>query len=594
MTVTSPASGASSAPDLPDCAPTARPAHSVTRRTTSPDATAGGGNRRLGLALLVIATAQLMVVLDGTIVNVALPHVQRALGFSGTGLEWVVNAYAVTFGGLLLLGGRAGDILGRRRVFVFGLLLFSGASLLGGFATSQWWLLTARAIQGAGGAVIAPTALALITTNFPEGRPRNRAFGVYAAMAGGGAAVGLLLGGVLTTYVSWRWVLFVNVPIGILVAAAALRVLAESPRRPGRIDAAGAVTGTGGVAILVYGLSKAATGSDGVSHWGDVQVVASLAAAAVLLVSFVLIEMRSSHPLLPMRLLADRNRSGAYLVMLCIGTALFGMFFFLTLFMQTVLGYSAIRTGVAYLPFAVGTVSSSSLASQLVARVGARPTIVAGTAAVAVGTFWFSRLTEHAGYAGQLLGPTLATSFGLGLVFVPLSLVALHNVAEQESGAAASMLNVGQQVGGAIGLALLGTVAWTAVAASIRTQVAQAAAAAKAGQPVPKPGTPPPASIVDHALAVGFSRAFLVSTAIALLALLIAVATIRVSRQELAGAVPAPQETTPQPPAPRPATPQPLAPRPAALQPAALQPATVQQPEDRAALAAAVRPCRFC
>jgi len=363
------------------------------------------------------------------------------------------------------------------------------------------------------------------------------------------------------------------------VAAAALRVLAESPRRPGRIDAAGAVTGTGGVALLVYGLSKAATGSDGVSHWGDVQVVASLTAAMVLLVSFVLIEMRSSHPLLPMRLLADRNRSGAYLVMLCIGTALFGMFFFLTLFMQTVLGYSAIRTAVAYLPFAVGTVSSSALASQLVARVGARPTIVAGTAAVAVGTFWFSRLTEHAGYAGQLLGPTLPTSFGLGLVFVPLSLVALHNVAEQDSGAAASMLNVGQQVGGAIGLALLGTVAWTAVAASIRTQVAQPAAAVpKAGQQVPKPGTPPPASIVDHALAVGFSRAFLVSTAIALLALLIAVATIRVRRQELTGAVPA-QEMTPQPLAP---------------QPAALQPATVQQPEDRAVLAAAVRPCRFC
>ena len=193
-------------------------------------------NRRLGLALLVIATAQLMVVLDATIVNVALPHVQRALGFSGTGLEWVVNAYAITFGGLLLLGGRAGDILGRRRVFVVGLLLFSGASLLGGFATSQWWLLTARAVQGAGGAVIAPTALALITTNFPQGGERNRAFSVYAAMASAGSAAGLLLGGILTTYASWRWVLFVNVPIGIVVAAAAPRVLAESPRRPGRVD----------------------------------------------------------------------------------------------------------------------------------------------------------------------------------------------------------------------------------------------------------------------------------------------------------------------------------------------------------------------
>src|SRR4029077_12697348 len=232
-TVTSPATGAGSVPDPPGYAPVPQSApgsRSVTGRAASP----GGSNRRLGLALLVIATAQLMVVLDATIVNVALPHVQRALGFSGTGLEWVVNAYAVTFGGLLLLGGRAGDIFGRRRVFVFGLLLFSAASLLGGFATSQWWLLTARAVQGVGGAVIAPTALALITTNFPEGGERNRAFSVYAAMAGAGSAVGLLLGGILTTYASWRWVMFVNVPIGIVVAFAAPRVLAESPRRPGR------------------------------------------------------------------------------------------------------------------------------------------------------------------------------------------------------------------------------------------------------------------------------------------------------------------------------------------------------------------------
>ena len=557
---------------------------------TSPAATAAGGNRRLGLALVVIATAQLMVVLDATIVNVALPHIQQALGFSGSGLEWVVNAYAVTFGGLLLLGGRAGDILGRRRVFVFGLLLFSAASLFGGFATSQAWLLTARAVQGVGGAVIAPTALALITTNFPEGRERNRAFGVYAAMAGAGSAVGLLLGGVLTTYASWRWVLFVNVPIGILVAAAAPRVLAESPRRPGRIDVAGAITGTGGIALLVYGLSKAATGPDGVSHWGDAQVLASLTASVVLLVSFVLIEMRSSRPLLPMRVLADRNRSGAYLIMLCVSTGLFGLFFFLTLFIQTVLGYSAIRSGIAYLPFAVGVVTASALASPLVPRIGPRPLILAGTAAVAGGMFWFSRLTEHAGYASQLLGPQLVTSFGLGLVFVPLALVALHNVAEQDSGVASSVLNAAQQVGGAIGLALLGTVAWTTVADSVRTQVAHAAAAAaKAGRPLPKPGTPPPASIYDHALTVGFSRAFLVAAGIGLLALLIAIATIRVRRQDLSGAGPAPQEGAPQPRAAGPAEPD-LG----AARPAAPPPGTVQRLEDRAALAAAARPCRFC
>jgi EmrB/QacA subfamily drug resistance transporter len=575
--VTLPAPGAGSPPSPPII----RSLRSETGRAGAPSATARGANRQLGLALLVIACAQLMVVLDGTIVNVALPNMQRALGFSGTGLEWVVNAYAVTFGGLLLLGGRAGDILGRRRVFVFGLLLFSGASLLGGFATSQWWLLAARSLQGVGGAVVAPTALALISTNFAEGAPRNRAFGVYAAMSGAGAAVGLLLGGVLTTYASWRWVLFVNVPIGILVAAAAPRVLAESPRRPGQVDLAGGITVTGGIALLVYGLSKAATGPDGVSHWGDAQVLASLAAAVVLLVSFVLIELRSSHPLLPPRLLADRNRSGAYLVMLCIGTALFGMFFFITLFMQTVLGYSAIRTGVAYLPFAVGTVLFSALASQLIPRAGARPLLLTGITAVAGGTFWFSRLTEHAGYAGSLLGPILLTSCGLGLVFVPLSLVALHKVTDRDSGVASSMLNVGQQVGGAIGLALLGTVAWTAVANSVRTQAAHAAAAAaKADQPLPKPGTPVPESIYQHALAAGFSQAFLVSTGIALLALLIAAVTIRVRRQELTSAAPAPQDAAPQ--------------QASVQQERAPQPAPLQQDEDRIALAAAIRPCRIC
>ena len=513
-----------------------------------------------------------MVVLDATIVNVALPHIQQALGFSGTGLEWVVNAYAITFGGLLLLGGRAGDILGRRRVFIFGLLLFSAASLFGGFATSQAWLLTARAIQGVGGAVIAPTALALITTNFPEGTERNRAFGVYAAMAGAGSATGLLLGGILTTYASWRWVLFVNVPIGIVVATAAPRVLSESPRRPGQVDVAGAITGCGGVALLVYGLSKAATGADGVSHWGDAQVLASLAASVVLLVSFVLIEMRSPRPLLPMRVLADRNRSGAYLIMLCVSTGLFGLFFFLTLFIQTVLGYSAIRAGIAYLPFAVGVVLASGLASQLVPRVGPRPLIVTGTAMVAGGMFWFSRLTEHASYAGDLLGPQIVSSLGLGLVFVPLALVALHKVAEQDSGIASSLLNTAQQVGGAIGLALLGTVAWTTVADSVRTQVGHASA------------TPPPTSVYYHALTVGFSRAFVVAAGIGLLALLIALATIRVRRQELSGVVPEPEEGAPQPAAPQSAVPQ----------SAALQPGIVQQHEDRAALAAAARPCRLC
>ena len=344
-----------------------------TRAAHPVGASAAGGHRSLGLALVVIAAAQLMVVLDSTIVNVALPHIQRALGFSGNGLEWVITAYALTFGGLLLLGGRAGDLLGRRRVFVAGLLLFSAGSLAGGLATSGAWLLAARAIQGMGGAMVAPTALALITTTFAEGPARNRAMGVYAAMSGGGAAVGLVAGGLLTTYLSWRWVFFVNVPIGIVVAAAAPFVLAESARRRGRFDLPGAIAGTGGVALLVYGLSNASTDQAGVSHWTDTKVVTSLAAAAVLLVTFVVIELRSRHALLPLRILANRSRSGAYLMMLLLATAMFGIFFFLTIFVQTVLGYSALKSGFAFLPFAGTIVVVSGIVSQLVARTGARP-----------------------------------------------------------------------------------------------------------------------------------------------------------------------------------------------------------------------------
>ena len=514
-----------------------------TGRARTPAATAGGGHRRLGLALFVIATAQLMVVLDAAIVNVALPHIQRALGFSGNGLEWVVTAYAVTFGGLLLLGGRSGDLLGRRRIFIWGLLLFSAASLLGGFATSASWLLAARAVQGVGGAMIAPTALALITTTFPEGPPRNRAMGVYAAMSGGGAAVGLVAGGLLTTYLSWRWVLFVNVPIGILVALVAPYVLAESSRQRGRFDLPGAITGTGGVALLVYGLSNASTDATGISHWGDTKVIVSLAAAAVLLVSFVVIEWRSRHALLPLRLLANRSRSGAYLIMLCLATAMFGIFFFLTIFVQEVLGYSALRSGLAFLPFAAMIVVMSGIVSQLISRTGARPLMLTGTVVAAGGMYWFSHLTEHSSYLGGLLGPMLVTSAGLGMLFVPLSLVALNRVRGEDSGVASSLLNTGQQVGGAIGLAALGTVTWTAVANNIKHQAAvAAAAAARTGHQLPagKTGGPVPAAMLHQALAVGISRGFLVAAGIAVLAFVVVVATIRIRRSDLTGATSAP------------------------------------------------------
>ena len=460
----------------------------------------------------MIATAQLMVVLDTTIVNVALPHIQDALHFSGSSLEWVVNGYTLAFGGLLLLGGRSGDLLGRRRIFIFGILLFSVASLLGGLAASQAWLLAARAVQGVGAAFAAPTALSLIAVTFPEGAARNRAMGVYAAMSVAGGSVGLIAGGLLVNYADWRWVLFVNVPIGILVVLLAPRVLSESQRRHGNFDLPGAVTASLGLAALVYGLSNAATGANGVSHWGDTKVIASLVAAAVLLAAFAVIEARASHPLLPVRVLRSRDRSGAYLIALCVGTALFGMFFFLTLFLQDVWGYSALKSGIAYLPIMATVMVMSGAASQLVPRVGARPLLIAGSVIAAGGLFWLSRLTEHSSYAGGVLGPMMVTAAGIGLMFVPMSLVALTKVADADAGVASSLLNTGQQVGGSIGLAVLGTVAWSAVASSLRSGSAQ-----------------------NHALAYGFSRGFVVSAAITLLTLVVALVMLRVRRADLAG-----------------------------------------------------------
>jgi EmrB/QacA subfamily drug resistance transporter len=501
---------------------------STTRSAAGPVAVAvTSTGRRPGVALFVIATAQLMVVLDTAIVNVALPHIQHALGFSGTGLEWVVNAYALTFGGLMLLGGRAGDLFGRRAMFIAGLALFTAASLAGGLATSQAWLLAARAVQGAGAAVVAPTALALITTTFPAGPQRNRAFGVYAAMAAAGGAVGLIAGGLLTSYVSWRWVLFVNVPIGALVALLAPRTLAESPRRSGRLDFPGVITGTGGVAALVYGLASAApSGADGTSHWGDAKVIVALAGAAAALAAFAVIEVRGRHPLLPVRLLANRSRTGANLAMLCTGAALLGMFFFLTLFLQVVWGYSALRAGLAYLPMTAAIGVTSGAAAQLVPRVGALPTLLTGSLAFGGGLYWLSRLSEHGSYLHTILGPTLVAGAGLGLLFVPLTVVAMAKVAESESGVAASLRNTGQQVGGSIGLALLGTVAFTVVANSARAghgarsaQLSQAARSA----------------IENHALTSGFGRAFVVAAGIMLLAALITAATIRIRKADLAG-----------------------------------------------------------
>jgi EmrB/QacA subfamily drug resistance transporter len=404
-------------------------------------------------------------------------------------------------------------------MFVVGLLLFSAASMAGGFATSQAWLLAARAVQGVGGAIVAPAALSLIATTFPEGPPRNRAVGVYAAMSGVGSAAGLLAGGLLVSYVSWRSVLFVNVPIGIAVALAALALLAETPRLSGRFDLPGAVTGTGGVAALVYGLSTAAPTSVGASHWGDPKVVAALTAGGLLLAAFAVTEARSLHPLLPARVLRDRDRLGANLIMLGVGTAIFGVFFFVNLFVQDVWGYSALKAGVAFLPLTVALLAASAAAAKLVSRIGARPLLLAGATACAGGMFWLSRITEHSTYATGLLAPSLVIGAGVGLLFVPLPLVALARVADADSGVASSLLNVGRQVGGAIGLAVLGTVAWTVTANSARLGNRHQSALAA----------------YQHALATGCDRAFLVAAAISLLILLTAIVAVRIPRSGLTG-----------------------------------------------------------
>jgi EmrB/QacA subfamily drug resistance transporter len=427
--------------------------------TTSTDLASGANSpghvRHPGLALLVIASAQLMVVLDATIVNIALPHIRTALHFSGIAeLSWVLNAYTLVFGGLLLLGGRAGDLFGRRRMFIVGVLLFALASLAGGFAWNKGWLLAMRALQGVGGAIASPTALSLIATTFDEGKARNRAFGVYAAVSGAGAAIGLILGGLLTDYLSWRWVLFVNAPIGVALAIAAPLVIAESPRASGRFALADALTSTLGMAALVYGFIHAAT--DG---WGNSVTIGSFVVAAVLLSSFVVMQARSSQPLMPLRIFHDRSRVGAYTVMLIIGAAVFAMFFFLTQYVQVVLGFSPIKAGLAFLPVSATIVVVAQVVSRLVHQLQPKLIIASGTVFGGLGLYSLSQLTPTSSYATHVLPSIILIAMGMGSIFVPITLAAVSAVAGEDTGIASAMLNVGQQVGGTVGLASLTTVA---------------------------------------------------------------------------------------------------------------------------------------
>jgi EmrB/QacA subfamily drug resistance transporter len=408
------------------------------------------------VALALLALTQFVVVLDAAIVNVALPSIGRALHFSQDDLSWVVNAYTLTFGGFLLLGGRLADLLGRRRLFIGGLVLFSLASLAGGLAQSDVWLVTARAAQGLGAALISPAALSLVTTMFAEGAERNRALGVWGAVAGSGGAAGVLLGGVLTQWAGWEWVLFVNVPIGLAAAALAPRLLPES-RDTGReraFDLAGAVSVTGGLALLVYALVDANN-----AGWASAQTLGLGAIALALLATFLVVESRTRHPLVPRSIFRLRTLRGANVVGLLIGMALFAMFFFQSLYMQQVLGYDALTTGLAYLPLALNIIVSAGVASALVTRIGFKPTLVAGLLLVAGGLVWLGQVSPDGSYVGDILFPGLLTAWGLGLSFVPVTIAAVTGTRDDEAGLASGLINTAQQVGGALGLAVLSAVA---------------------------------------------------------------------------------------------------------------------------------------
>jgi EmrB/QacA subfamily drug resistance transporter len=412
--------------------------------------------RAKNFALALLAMTQFVVVIDASIVNVALPSIGKGLSFSRADLSWVVNAYTLTFGGFLLLGGRLADLVGRRRMFMYGLVLFSIASLAGGLANSEGWLLGARAVQGLGAALVSPAALSLVTTTFSEGSERNRALGIWGAVAGAGGAAGVLLGGVLTSGLTWRWVLFVNVPIGAIAAALAPRVLVESRVEDVRrsFDIPGALTVTAGLSLLVYGLVDAVN-----AGWGSAATLLKLAGAALLLIAFVVIELRARWPLMPFSIFRLRTLRGANIVGLLVGMSLFSMFFFISLYLQNVLHFSPIKTGLSYLPLAVAIILSAGVASQLVTRVGFKPTMIAGLLFVAAGLAWFSQVRAGGSFAADVLGPSLLAAVGLGLSFVTTTIAAVTGTEPHEAGLASGLINTAQQVGGALGLAILATIA---------------------------------------------------------------------------------------------------------------------------------------
>jgi EmrB/QacA subfamily drug resistance transporter len=460
------------------------------------------GASRLGLPLLVIATAQLMLVLDDTITNIALPSIQRELGVAASTLPWVINAYVLAFGSLLLFGGRVGDLFGRRRVLRLGLGVFAAASLLGGLGVNVAMLIAARGLQGLGAALVAPNALALIATTFPVGEPRNRAMAVYGAMSALGITIGVLLGGLLTGLLGWRAVFFINVPIGLAVLAGSA-VLAEGQRNRGRLDATDALTGTGALFALTYGITRG-----GEHGWSDPVTVAAFVAALALGALFVWLQARRAHPMLPLGLFGDRNRSGSYVAMLFGGAAAMGTFYLLTLYLQEVLRFSPIRTGLSSLPFSAGIILGAGIGAKLVERLAPRAVAGPGLVVGAVGMYWLSTLTTDASYLTHVLPGVFLTAFGFGLTAVAMTLTAVHGVAEDRAGVASALVNMAQQIGAALGLALFTTIAVSA-----------------AGEQGAAAGT-------GEALAHGYTTAFLAGAVLLLVAAAITTLAVNAPRQQ--------------------------------------------------------------
>jgi EmrB/QacA subfamily drug resistance transporter len=455
---------------------------------------AGGAARKAGravpgwAALAVCCLAQFMVVLDISIVNVALPQMKAGLHLSAGGEQWVINAYTLTFAGLLMLGGRAADLFGRRRVFLLGVGLFTGASLLGGLAQNEAWLIAARALQGTAGAVLAPATLSLLTTTFTAPAERRRALGTWSATAASGAAIGVLAGGILTDLLDWRWVLFVNVPIGIALLCGAAWALTES--RPGdtarHLDVPGAVTVTAGMTLIIYAIVNTST-----HPWGSARTISTLAAGVAMLAAFVLIEARlAQHPLVPLGVFRRRSLTVANAVSLAIGASIFSLFFFLSLYLQQVNGYTPLRAGLAFLPVGLAILSAALLAARLVARIGARRQLVIGLLLAAAGLAWMTQLTPGDGYWSSVFLPGLLAGAGFGLSFVPMTIGATAGIPPQQAGLASGLVNTTRQVGGAIGLAVAAT-----VAAAVHAQ-----------------STAPHA--VAAALTTGYDRAFAISAAV--------------------------------------------------------------------------------